>query len=364
MTMGATYVYAIIPTGDRLVLDVAGVGKAGSDHDTVYCVPGRDVAALVSASSLEDYRGLDRRESAIHLVAHQRVVEAAMREFPVLPVKFGTVLPGEEWVSRLLAQGESLFRTTLDRFAGLTQMEVVILWNLDQVFKEIGQEETIVSLKGAISGRPPKETESERVALGRMVQASLERRRTALRDRLLPPLQKVAVDLVINPIMDDSMVANVALLVDKERQGELDQRLASLDQEHDGQLLFRCVGPLPPYSFGTVEIQLPSFEAVDEARQRLGLGEAATPGEIKRAYRRLAGQSHPDRRPDEADAEARMTELTLAYQLLSVYAEGQALAGRLHSRKGENIEPAACCFDRQAVEQTLLVSVRRQEVAV
>ena len=364
MTMGATYVYAIIPTGDRLVLDVAGVGKAGSDHDTVYCVPGRDVAALVSASSLEDYRGLDRRESAIHLVAHQRVVEAAMREFPVLPVKFGTVLPGEEWVSRLLAQGESLFRTTLDRFAGLTQMEVVILWNLDQVFKEIGQEETIVSLKGAISGRPPKETESERVALGRMVQASLERRRTALRDRLLPPLQKVAVDLVINPIMDDSMVANVALLVDKERQGELDQRLASLDQELHGQLLFRCVGPLPPYSFGTVEIQLPSFEAVDEARQRLGLGEAATPGEIKRAYRRLAGQSHPDRRPDEADAEARMTELTLAYQLLSVYAEGQALAGRLHSRKGENIEPAACCFDRQAVEQTLLVSVRRQEVAV
>jgi len=49
-----------------------------------------------------------------------------MRAFPVLPVKFGTVLPDETWVRRLLAQGEALFRTTLEKFAGLVQMEVVV----------------------------------------------------------------------------------------------------------------------------------------------------------------------------------------------------------------------------------------------
>ncbi|MBI4759358.1 MAG: DnaJ domain-containing protein, partial [Chloroflexi bacterium] len=120
-------------------------------------------------------------------------------------------------------------------------------------------------------------------------------------------------------------VTNVALLVDKAGRGALDQRLKSLDEEFEGRLHFRCVGPLPPYSFATVEVQVPSFETVDEARRLLGLGEAATPGEIKRAYHRLASRLHPDHNPNSPEAEARMAELTQAYRLLTAYADSQAL---------------------------------------
>jgi len=187
------------------------------------------------------------------------------------------------------------------------------------------------------------------VAVGQLVQARLERRRAALRERLLPSLREAALDLVINPLMDDSMVANVALLVDAAGREALDRQLALLDQEFEEQLLFRCVGPLPPHSFATVEVQVPSFAAVDEARRRLGLGERVTPGEIKRAYYQLAGQWHPDHNPGDPEAEARMAELTRAYDLLCAYATSRD-------------QQAACCFDRQTVEQTLLIAIRRQEV--
>jgi DnaJ-class molecular chaperone len=41
------------------------------------------------------------------------------------------------------------------------------------------------------------------------------------------------------------------------------------------------------------------FEDIDEARKTLGLGETATFGEIKGAYRRLSLKYHPDKCADE-----------------------------------------------------------------
>jgi molecular chaperone DnaJ len=49
----------------------------------------------------------------------------------------------------------------------------------------------------------------------------------------------------------------------------------------------------------------------------LGLSRDCTTDEIKRAYRKLARQLHPDTRPDDPDAEARFKEVTRAYEVLS-----------------------------------------------
>jgi molecular chaperone DnaJ len=49
----------------------------------------------------------------------------------------------------------------------------------------------------------------------------------------------------------------------------------------------------------------------------LGVGREATPEEIKKSYRSLARESHPDANPDDPDAETRFKELSAAYEVLS-----------------------------------------------
>jgi DnaJ-class molecular chaperone len=64
-----------------------------------------------------------------------------------------------------------------------------------------------------------------------------------------------------------------------------------------------------------------NFTQIDEARKILGLSEAATLKEIKRAYRRLAQRHHPDKHSDVTNekTEETMKRLNWAYKLLMDY---------------------------------------------
>jgi hypothetical protein len=354
-TLSGLYLYAIIPTEETILFDVQVIGE----ENEVYTISQDGLAAVVSASTLADFHGLDRSEAARYLVAHQSVVETVMRVFPLLPVKFGTILADENQVRCMLAQGAEIFHSALDKFAGQVQMEVVVLWNLQPVFQAIAGEPTIQSLKARIENRPAEETMPERIAVGQLVQATLQHYRAALCNEILPPLHELCLDATANPVMDDRMVANTALLVDAYGRQALERRLDELDAAYergerktpgDTPLTFRFVGPLPLYNFATVEAQPVPYDTLDLARKGLGLPDTATRSEIKHAYHRAAARLHPDLNPDLKDAEALMTELSQAYRLVEAYADSQAYAGR-----------ETCDFSREAAERTLLIAVTRQE---
>lgn len=342
------YVYAIIPSGERITFGPIGLGGRG-DH--VYSQPHAEVAAVLSECPALDFRRMTKEKLVLYLAAHQQLTETIMQRYPtVLPVKFGTLLEGEEEVESVLHSGYGGLRGALQAMEGKVELEVVATWDMGQVFAEIGEEDDVAALRAEIASKPAQQTFPQRLKLGQMVKASLDRRKEGHCDTMLAFLAGHAADVQVNIAPSDSVVMNVAFLIEADRQDDFCRKVHELDARFDSRLSFKVVGPLPPYSFSTVEVKKINAEEVDRARKSLSLGREGTMREIQAAYRRQARRYHPDRAPDDARAEERFREVTAAYGVLASCCQAQ----------GNDV----CSFHAAAVAQAPLVTVRRSEELV
>lgn len=356
--MSRVYLYAVVAANERPPLDMA-LDMEGVWGGRPQVIRAAALAAIVSAAPPTEFHALSREDAVRALLAHQRVVESVMRTAVALPVKFGTMLPDDAAVVGMLARGAPILAAPLAELSKYVQMELVVSWNIDDIVREAAADDAIVRFKAQIAAQPAGASRDQRLAIGKMMKAFIDRRREACRLRIVNAVRSVAADMVENALMDDRMIANLALLMARSAGEGLDRRLAELDKEFGERLHFRCVGPLPPYSFATVEVSLPSFEAIDRARRVLSLGERADLAEIKSAFHRQIRQVHPDLvHPDLAAVPARESEagqVTDAYKTLMNYTEA------LPSAAGDGAaEAAGYRFDRGAVEGAILVMVRRQ----
>lgn len=320
--MDGKYIYGIINTRGESGPDFSGVESADSLHTIVH----QNLGCVVSNYTGGEFRSMPKEDMVRYLLAHQMVVEHVMKEYTVLPVKFGTVLatPGE--VRDLLSQGCFQFESALCWIQGKVEVEVAATWDTGQVLANISTEPEIVQARESAS-RKGQPTVEERIQLGQIVKAAMDRHRDSYRERMIESLKSVAVDVQPNALVSDELVMNVAFLVEKARQEEFDGRVKQLDELFHDQINFRIIGPLPPYSFATVGVTRPNPEEIEEARVLFGLGKVILEPEVRKAYRHLAAETHPDRKPGDEVAKLEFARLRQASDLLIACCKGQAESG-------------------------------------
>ncbi|MBI2320673.1 MAG: GvpL/GvpF family gas vesicle protein [Chloroflexi bacterium] len=350
--MRGTYVYAVTTARRQHSLGRLGLPDGGT-RVLVLAVGG--LAAVVSEYDGPAFGGLTRPALLQCLSVHQRVVERVMLDRPVLPVKFGTVLHSYDEVCRALARFRPRLADALAGLGDVVEIEVAATWDLRRTFAEVREEPAIRALAVAAAGRPAEDTLPLRVEVGRLVKAELDRRRAAYGQHIVQRLAPLSRAVQPNALLRDEMVANVAFLVERRDVDELFAHVRRLDSELDGKLTLRCIGPLPPYTFATVELARPSPTEIEMARRRLELGDAASEVAVNASYRRLATRCHPDLNAGDAAATERFAALTAAHIELLRFIRGQDAGEEAHAaQRRYDLRP-------DAVGQTILLTVRGAE---
>ena len=350
------HLYGIFLTNPAFKVTAELTGVHGA---CVHTIVNNGLTALVSDSHLDDYSRLYKPALVQLLAAHQRVTESAMAQLPaLLPSKFGTLLQPSE-IQLLLTQFHADLQAALQALLDKVELEVVVTWQPEQIFAEIAQDPAIAQLRAAAATMSPAEVQQLQVVVGQLVKNAIDQRRATYQAQILGGLRELAEDVESNLVLNDQVVTNLACLVSTARQAEFDQQVEALDRELAGQLNFKIVGPLPAYSFSTMEVVKANPDDIEWACGQLGLGETATADEIRTAYRRAARQFHPDHAPAEPTATEHFTErfdeINEAHQLLQHYYAAQAQ----RMPAGQNAAAFRCDFSATGVANTLLVNICR-----
>ena len=251
------YIYCVVDGEAPAGFGAIGVGG----NADVFAVARDGLSAIVSATSAEK---LDITRG--NAIAHQRVLEAVMRAgHTVLPVRFNTIAEDkgpksaqQRIIDHVLVGRRAEIVPLLARMRTVVELGVKGLWtNLAAVFRDLaGGSREIQSLRknllattgpGTPGRRPVNVT--VQIRLGELVKKALEAAKSDMEAALLGRLTPLAKDSRKNKTFGDPMFANLALLVEASRQGEVEAVLSAFEAERAGQVKLRCVGPLPACNF-------------------------------------------------------------------------------------------------------------------
>ncbi len=242
------YIYCIIRSQEPRQFNTLGIGDRGAP---VHPVHHKALAAVVSDSPVSDYA-----QSRRNMMAHTLVLEEVMRDFTILPVRFGTVAPDTTTIQQVLERRYEEFNGLVAEMERRVELGLKAFWDEQVIFQETVEETPAIRrLRDTLTGKTPEETYYDRIRLGEMVEATMWKKRDEDAERILDQLRPLVYKTRANKVITDRMVLNAAFLVDEQRQPQFDEAVKALDQQMSKRLMFKYVGPVPPYNFVNLVIR-------------------------------------------------------------------------------------------------------------
>jgi hypothetical protein len=239
------WVYGVVPAGAALQELERREGLPD-----VWVVEAGDLAAIVGDAPQDDEKAT--RNQAL---AHARVLEAAVVDAPVIPFRFGIIVPGDQEVGTdLLDAHHDDLAQHLRNVDDRVQMTLKVYYHEEPVLREIVENEPEVArLREAMSEGPEEAMRDVRAQLGELVSNAVEQRRERDSADILERLKPVSQAAVVEGLEREFMVLNMPFLVDRDRQEEFEDTVEEVAQERQERMRFRLLGPMPVYNFIDVE---------------------------------------------------------------------------------------------------------------
>jgi Gas vesicle synthesis protein GvpL/GvpF/DnaJ domain len=319
--MSGKYIYGVIETSESLKFGM------GEDRccESVYTIPYLDISAVVSDSAVLDYSAIPKYQLARCLLRHQQVNENIMDSYPVIPMKLGTFASYHGEVEDILSGGYFRFKEVFRKISDKAEMDIAATWaDVGSVISRIGEMKEIKALRERLASNPRGVSVEDRIMAGNMVKQALDAQGESSAAEINGALGMLSAAYAVHDPMDDSMICNTAFLVEKVKKDLFESKLEELDGIFGGEVNFRCVGPLPPYSFCTAEVMKFKPDDLALAKKILDLdlgGRPLSADDIEKAYKKSAMRCHPD----ISGSDGEFTELNNAYRLLiGCLGDGQA----------------------------------------
>lgn len=242
------YVYAIAAPDMRLPESVSGFGTS------LHLLRYGELAAVVSRIAAAEVDSITSAANAENLVCHETVVEAVRRQGPALPVRFGTVLPHGEAVSRALAAHYVALRDDLLRVGDKIELGVSVLWQQADELSRAARSDVGVARQsnadtGGGAGHPGLAYLRARQTEYRRAESLRERAQVIARD-LDVAIRPHALGCHRSICSSERLAVRDVYLLERGHVEAFENAVAEVRQRHQ-EVRFLVSGPWSPYNFVT-----------------------------------------------------------------------------------------------------------------
>ncbi|MCF8230524.1 MAG: GvpL/GvpF family gas vesicle protein [Bacteroidales bacterium] len=290
----------------------------------VLSIPYGKISAIVAETEIIDYSELGAEPLARHLLNHQQTIEAYMKMGfnTIIPMQLGTFAENTKQVKKIIETGYDLILQTFEKISGFIEIDIVTTWaDFQATLGEIAKDPQVMALKSEIQQKETI-TPDDQMHIGIMVKKMLDQKSSELSNTIFNSLEPFSQKTKQHELLNDQMISNTAFMVNQQQQLLIEKALDELDVEMNGRLNFKMVGPLPCYSFFTLEAKLMQYYDLLDAAKGLDLNGELSEKIIRQAYLSKVKLYHPDQNPDD-EASNRFTKVQQDYQLLLNYFRAQ-----------------------------------------
>lgn len=309
------YIYGIIPNfySTEMFRSLLNTG--------IYTISYQNISAIVSERKNVPFDSLDREKLGHLLVNHQKTLEdLAEKGFNmIIPMRLGSMANSKEEVAKMLANGLDLIMETFNKIEHMVEIDLAVTWaDFPAIIKEVASHPEIVALKEEILKKGEAISQIDQVKIGMLLEEKIKEKNETVELDIMNSLSAFCKNIKRHEVMNDQMITNSAYLIKRNKKEKFEQELDRLDEEYKGMLNFKMVGPLPCYSFYTIEVKELNLEHVLQAKKDLGLNETTSESEIKKAYQEKAKEFHPDTYPG-ADSTEIFNRINKAFHTMTEY---------------------------------------------
>jgi hypothetical protein len=245
MQKDGKYVYCIIATSYECNFGPLGIGGRG---DLVSSIGFDGLSMVVSDHPLNHFV-----LNPENILAHQKVIEAVMDQYSsVIPVRFGTVAATADEIRNLLNRRYSELSELLLRFENKVEYNLKGTWrNMRDIYKEIDNElKPLKELRKKIEIVDDKESKNKLIIeAGELIEVALHSKKEQEAEDIISAFRKSIVAYKHNKTTGESVFMNTAILINKGREVEFDNIMATIGEKYKDRSDYFYTGPLPIFNF-------------------------------------------------------------------------------------------------------------------
>lgn len=254
MSYEGRYLYGVIETPEDDNENCGFLFFLGVNHAEVHTISYQKLSLVVSHIEIGE---IDLTRN--NILAHTVVQDKLLKIYDLLPIGFGMIANSEDGALEILKKNYQALAKELERVSGKIEVDVKVSWNREAVIEELQNENQEFSrLRTKLSTVSPSSIEGQNllVEAGKLIEGIAMEWKTKYAQRAYNILKGFSVDSRLSDPIGIMNILNASFLIERRMEDKFKEEIRRLNSEYQDKLNFKYIGPLPPYKFVDMKLQL------------------------------------------------------------------------------------------------------------